>query len=199
MSPTNQETTSRRPGKRAAGLSLRAAAAEEAKLGYQCRLRSEAAESQGRKHDAQTEKLKEIEHDEKAKDYHRQAADEIFRAHNSKHPAALGGSGSSKTPRLNRCDLHGLYVEEAIGFVRKHIEHCIEERRERTIVITGAGKHSRGGRPRLKPAVLKFLREPWQVSEHPGASGTEGVKIVAIHAHAHKTNLGCISVSLSFC
>jgi hypothetical protein len=62
-------------------------------------------------------------------------------------------------------DLHGLFVDEALGVVRNALEM-----RGRTVhFVTGRGKHSLNG-PRIRPAVISLLEEIgilWEMS-NPG-------------------------------
>ena len=65
-------------------------------------------------------------------------------------------------------DLHGLHVDEALSFVttrlddararaRSEAENAPPGSRAFVVVIHGAGQHSSGGRPLIKPAVLGLL------------------------------------------
>lgn len=58
---------------------------------------------------------------------------------------------------MQRIDLHGLYVNEAIKQLEKRINLVKRHNLESLIVIVGQGKHSEDG-PRLKPAVIQFAQ-----------------------------------------
>ena len=58
-----------------------------------------------------------------------------------------------------KIDLHGLYVEESLGFLKERIE--VLQRggvRENLVIIYGAGHHSQDHKAHVKPAVLDYLR-----------------------------------------
>ncbi|KLO08689.1 hypothetical protein SCHPADRAFT_908430 [Schizopora paradoxa] len=55
-------------------------------------------------------------------------------------------------------DLHGLTVRQATVFVDEHIVRCKTEGVRYTIVITGKGTNSIGGKSRLRPVILERLR-----------------------------------------
>ena len=58
---------------------------------------------------------------------------------------------------LAELDLHGQMTQEAIIITRLHLDFCRKAGVERTEIITGRGRHSKGGEPVLRPAVLKEL------------------------------------------
>lgn len=53
-------------------------------------------------------------------------------------------------------DLHGLYVHEALELVKAKLEFV--NRGGKLKLITGVGNHSKDHRPRIRPAVLRFLK-----------------------------------------
>ncbi|KAI5120270.1 hypothetical protein M0805_004606 [Coniferiporia weirii] len=91
-------------------------------------------------------------HDGKVKRYNAQAAAAFFAYHNP-------GYSSSFTflPKLKRCDLHGLYVEEALQYARDHLVRCRETGLEITTFIVGKGTHSQEGCAKIKPAIVQML------------------------------------------
>ena len=85
-------------------------------------------------------------------------------------------------------DLHGLQVEEALGFVEERLDHDIAKGASPGVVlIYGAGHHSAGGTQVIKPAVLKALRDRPQ--------GQLVETRVDWDAIAGKLNPGCVSVA----
>ncbi|XP_029182710.2 NEDD4-binding protein 2-like isoform X1 [Acropora millepora] len=66
----------------------------------------------------------------------------------------------------NTIDLHGLHVSEAIEALRNFLSEksdptCSPSKRGGKVisVITGRGNNSRGGKARIKPAILEYLKE----------------------------------------
>ncbi|XP_015770243.1 PREDICTED: NEDD4-binding protein 2-like [Acropora digitifera] len=66
----------------------------------------------------------------------------------------------------NTIDLHGLHVSEAIEALRNFLSeksdpNCSPSKRGGKVisVITGRGNKSRGGKARIKPAILEYLKE----------------------------------------
>ncbi|KAF0979804.1 hypothetical protein FDP41_000957 [Naegleria fowleri] len=55
-------------------------------------------------------------------------------------------------------DLHGQYVDNAMNFLRKRIEKLRSEKQNKLTIIYGAGNHSDEKGPKIKPAVLEYLR-----------------------------------------
>ncbi|KAG2389578.1 hypothetical protein C9374_014138 [Naegleria lovaniensis] len=57
-------------------------------------------------------------------------------------------------------DLHGQYVDNAMEFLRKRIEKLRTEKSSNKLtIIYGAGNHSDEKGPKIKPAVLEYLKE----------------------------------------
>jgi DNA-nicking Smr family endonuclease len=56
-------------------------------------------------------------------------------------------------------DLHGCHVDEALLILERHVTHLSALRNPAVLlrVVTGAGRHSREGRPVLLPAVVRWL------------------------------------------
>ena len=64
--------------------------------------------------------------------------------------------------KVTTLDLHGLFVKEALDTMMDLINNLKKKKTNGSQlleVITGAGKHSSGGKARIKPAVLSFLRD----------------------------------------
>lgn len=105
------------------------------------------------------------EHTELMKKYQRQAFRQNFYKRNH-----------GRMENLAKVDLHGLHVQEAIEVVEELLEWHRQSLRENSpakkkylYLITGTGKHSHRGKPRLKPAILKLLREKkYVVNEQNG-------------------------------
>ena len=79
-------------------------------------------------------------------------------------------------------DLHGINVQDAVRIAKRQIQSWWDSgisewaREGRAMggdgftIVTGAGTHSAGGRARIRPAVLKALREDgWRVQEGGGS------------------------------
>jgi Smr domain len=60
---------------------------------------------------------------------------------------------------LDRIDLHGLSVANAIEKLEQRIQYIEENNMRALTVIVGQGLHSKGGVPKIKPAVLLFAIE----------------------------------------
>ena len=63
------------------------------------------------------------------------------------------------TPTYKQIDLHGLYVAEAMARVEKHMEDCKRAGIARTRFITGKGNRSKDNIPKIKIAVLNYLKQ----------------------------------------
>ncbi|XP_072262399.1 NEDD4-binding protein 2 isoform X1 [Pyxicephalus adspersus] len=63
----------------------------------------------------------------------------------------------------NILDLHGLHVDEAMKHLRRVLQEKTEDYKQNggsphLLVITGRGNRSQGGIPRIKPAVIDYLK-----------------------------------------
>ena len=89
-----------------------------------------------------------------AESYEERAASEIFNHHNPNY------SFCKDSLKTNTLDLHGLRVREAEKYVREHIEAFkgLGAGVRNTTIITGRGNRSKDGIPKIKPAVLSFLK-----------------------------------------
>ena len=79
----------------------------------------------------------------------------IFRANNPHYSANIHSPQSPKA--LVMLDVHNLYVREARDLVKAHIWNCRKAGRAETIICTGKGNNSEGGRSTLREAMFKFL------------------------------------------
>lgn len=78
--------------------------------------------------------------------------------------------------RANILDLHRLSVPKALGQVFLFLSTCQEMQ---ALIITGKGKHSMNGTPKIKPAVKRLLsRLGYKFEEAPSKLGGEGAVIV---------------------
>ncbi|KAI5120272.1 hypothetical protein M0805_004608 [Coniferiporia weirii] len=107
----------------------------------------------GKKAEAKRLSEKGKRHDDKAKQYNTLAAADIF-AHNN--PGY--NSESTSSPPLLQCDLHGLYVQEASQHTRHHLVRCRQAGIKKTTLIVGKGSHSKGGDAKIKPAIMKMMK-----------------------------------------
>lgn len=98
------------------------------------------------------------------------AAAAIFAYHNPRYLAPASSSpfsfiaslfSATSSPRtaLNRIDLHGLRVNEAVDKVREHLALCRQHGVEKTTIITGKGLHSVDGVAKIRPVVEQLLQE----------------------------------------
>ena len=95
------------------------------------------------------------------KKHHARAAKEIFGHHNPEYevqPRVEGGPAQ-------RCDLHGLFVGEAKAVARKHLCRCKDAGIHEAVFITGWGKGSKDGEPKVKPAILALLKDKARVDD----------------------------------
>jgi DNA-nicking Smr family endonuclease len=77
---------------------------------------------------------------------------------------------------LNRIDLHGLLVKEAIVRIQRHVKLCKDAGIQRTLVITGRGIHSKEGIAKIKPAIRELCV-------------SEGLQVIP-----NESNEGCLTV-----
>ncbi|EFC38003.1 predicted protein [Naegleria gruberi] len=56
-------------------------------------------------------------------------------------------------------DLHGQYVDAAMNFLKQRIEKLKSQSINQLTIIYGAGNHSDASGPKIKPAVLTYLKE----------------------------------------
>jgi len=54
-------------------------------------------------------------------------------------------------------DLHGCTEAQATHTLKRFLRHCVEDRLNPVLIVTGKGTHSPGGLSILKPAVEMFL------------------------------------------
>ena len=107
-------------------------------------------------------------HEANQKRYNDLAAAEIFASNNPRY--SMG--------RLQRCDLHGLHVKEALQYAEDHLVRCRQAVIDKTMLVVGKGAHSSSG-AQLRPAIMSML------------ASTGGV----VHGvHEKNINEGCIMV-----
>lgn len=97
-----------------------------------------------------------------------------------RHEAGAAEELVTNQSRVGEVDLHGMNVKDAVGIARNRVESWWERggrewaRQGKVMgsglrVITGAGRHSEGGREKLGPAVGKMLHsEGWKVEVGDG-------------------------------
>lgn len=92
--------------------------------------------------------------------YRDRAAAEAFKSNNPHYDPKFQSG-------LKRCDLHGLTVKEAIQRVKDHLQACVDIGVTETLLITGRGKGSKGGIPKIKPATVSLLEsKKWSYLMH---------------------------------
>ncbi|KAI9282644.1 hypothetical protein BY458DRAFT_496857 [Sporodiniella umbellata] len=126
--------------------SLRQKAHVEAEKRNDLYSRSQAAYQEGDGGLAKDLSVQGHEHDEKMKDYNRQAAEYIYSRKNEGRP-------------VNEIDLHGLFVAEAKEKVEEAIKRCKSSGQENLVIIVGKGLHSPGQIAKLKPAIIDLVKK----------------------------------------
>ncbi|CAE6344401.1 unnamed protein product [Rhizoctonia solani] len=82
--------------------------------------------------------------------YNERAAKEIFLSLNATYY-----SGTKES--LEKIDLHGLFVNEALVYTQNHLDMCRQAGVTQTSIITGRGNNSKDGVAKIKPAVEGLL------------------------------------------
>ncbi len=81
-------------------------------------------------------------------------------------------------------DLHGLTLEEAINKVENTIIYSVKDGLKKILIITGKGKHSKGGEPILRVGIKRFLLSLTDkvslVEYAPKTYGGEGAFLVTL-------------------
>lgn len=126
---------------------FRALAGEYAKQRNECARQSRQAYQNGDGRRAKELSNQKKEYARKMKSANRAAAQETFDHHNA-----------SGTRSPNEIDLHGLFVPEAIEYLKKYVNVVEKMQCRDLIVIVGRGKHSEGG-PKIKPAVIEYAKK----------------------------------------
>jgi len=119
---------------------------EESKLMSECFDNSKKAFDEG--NGALAKQLSEEgkQHQEQMKKYQKESADTMFETLN-KEKGEL------------EIDLHGQYVDFAMEFLLKRIETLRNKGIKQLTIIYGAGNHSDEKGPKIKPAVLEYLKK----------------------------------------
>jgi len=93
----------------------------------------------------------------------------------AKHKIFNEKNANISRDNLQEIDLHGLTVNEALDVMQNHFKVVQEMGRACSVrVITGAGKHSEGGKAKIKPAAKEWL-------ERMGLSFTVGYGQIDVH------------------
>jgi len=90
-----------------------------------------------------------------------------------KRPTHSNKYENLSTPQA-QIDLHLTTTEEAIRMIEEFIHKCVREKLERVLIITGKGIHSKNGKPILKPAIEKQLRNMEDVQSVSSARRDRG-------------------------
>lgn len=99
----------------------------------------------------------------------------------ARHDAVVADALVSRQSRVGEVDLHGVNVKDAVRITRSKVEEwwdggAAEWARQGKVqgdgglrIVTGVGRHSEGGRPRIGPAVGAMLvKEGWKVEVGQG-------------------------------
>ncbi|CAO3696634.1 unnamed protein product [Rhizopus stolonifer] len=133
--------------------SLRQKAHIEAEKRNEFYSKSQAAYQNGNGGQAKELSVQGHNHDQKMKEYNRQAAEYIYSKKNQGRP-------------INEIDLHGLFVAEAGEKVEEAIKRCKSSGQENLTIIVGKGLHSPGQIAKLKPAIIELVKK-YNVSCQP--------------------------------
>ncbi|CEG63529.1 hypothetical protein RMATCC62417_00657 [Rhizopus microsporus] len=133
--------------------SLRQRAHEEAEKRNELYAASQAAYQSGDGAEAKQLSIQGHKHDERMKEFNRQAAEYIYAKKNQGRPP-------------NEIDLHGLFVTEASEKVEQAIQRCQSAGMDHLVIIVGKGLHSPGQIAKLKPAIIELVRK-YNVSCQP--------------------------------
>ncbi|KAJ1303940.1 hypothetical protein OPQ81_008351 [Rhizoctonia solani] len=123
--------------------------------------------------------------------YNERAAKEIFLSLNATYY-----SGTKES--LEKIDLHGLFVNEALIYTQNHIDLCRQAGVTQTSIITGRGNNSKDGVAKIKPAVEGLLiREGLGDRFHWENEGCVGVNIPRSSKRSTRSttgpdNAGCV-------
>lgn len=61
---------------------------------------------------------------------------------------------------LIEIDLHGFRVQEAVNYVAEVLVRIINDNSASfLLIVTGRGKHSRNGMPKIRPAIESFFKK----------------------------------------
>jgi DNA-nicking Smr family endonuclease len=123
----------------------RGEAQKEVELRNECYEKSKKAFEEGNKELASQLSEEGKSHDEKWKVLTAEAASNIFNEMNQNNDK-------------NTIDLHGLFVDEALGFVKERLAE-LKGNGSMLSIITGAGNHSAGGQALIKPKIHELLKE----------------------------------------
>lgn len=124
----------------------------EKKISEESKLMSECFEKAKQSHEsgdgAAAKQLSEEgkKHQELMKQYQQESAQTMF-DHLNKEKGDL------------EIDLHGQYVENAMNFLKERIEKLRKANQPKLTIIYGAGNHSDEKGPKIKPAVLEYLKK----------------------------------------
>lgn len=127
---------------------------------------------QNKEHDkCQEHKKKAQQHEAEGKRLTEQINQMEFKVHNE-------GRG------LDEIDLHGLFVDYAVGKVKERVHICKRKGISKLKVITGKGLHSADNIAKIKPAIWKFVEQENLKAET--SKENEGVIVITI-----QVNKGC--------
>jgi DNA-nicking Smr family endonuclease len=124
---------------------FRGEAQKEVELRNECFEKSKKAFEEGDKELASKLSEEGKMHNEKWKQLTIEAGKNIFNEMNKNNEKTV-------------IDLHGLFVDEAIGFVKERLAE-LKGSSVTLSIITGAGNHSEGGQALIKPKIIQLLKE----------------------------------------
>ncbi|KLO08688.1 hypothetical protein SCHPADRAFT_944238 [Schizopora paradoxa] len=114
-------------------------------------------------------------HRDNTSEFFRNATFHTFKYYNPDYNGVKGGRW------LEFIDLHGLSVQDARRYVTKHLKLCKNANLDKTTIITGVGNRSEGGIPKIRPAILRTLKETREVAKGELDIENEGQVIVQMH------------------
>ncbi|KAI9458562.1 hypothetical protein F5148DRAFT_1220426 [Russula earlei] len=125
---------------------LRAQAMQRSRMMYESRELAKAARKR-KDHAAEDGHNREaVVHEIEVKNLNKAAAELIFQEKNKGHPEGT-------------VDLHGLYVEEAVGYATHELKAATRRSNRVVYFIVGKGLHAKDGKAKIRPALEQLCQK----------------------------------------
>ncbi|KAI9137558.1 hypothetical protein BKA69DRAFT_1097107 [Paraphysoderma sedebokerense] len=126
-------------------------------------------------------------YNEKMIHLHNEASERIFKVRRKEIAEKLNLSQSSDEIITDFIDLHGLFINEALGFLESKINQLYDDayndhHSRYLFILTGTGHHSSNGRAKLLPAIKAYLKEYELVFVDASKDKKEGMLLVQINS-----------------